>query len=144
MKIELFKDAVAIIRGIPEERFDLETWQTRRMASRLVDTGFQKISHISCNTIACAAGWLSLHPTIQARGMQVNPSSGCPMFQGHWGYSAYAKLFGITEDESEALFQQRPAAFGPGPRINDRDVWVNRALELLAKHEAKRERRQTS
>lgn len=140
MKIELFKDAVAIIRGIPEERFDLETWQTRMAPGGWPrDTGIQKINHISCNTIACAAGWLSLHPDIQARGMQVNRASGCPMFQGHWGYAAYAKFFGITEDESEALFKQRQ---GPtGPAISDRDLWVSRALELLAKHEAKRERR---
>lgn len=145
MKIELFKDAVAIIRGIPEERFDLNDWQARKAPSkypglRIEGMPVQYPTQISCGTIACAAGWLALHPKMQALGIEVSGSSGSPMWGSLWGSDAFAKLFNITEDEAVKLFSTRQADLWE-EGISDRDVWIARALKLLAKYEAKRERR---
>jgi hypothetical protein len=49
-KIELLKEAYAIIDGIPEQAFDLE--------KIITDGG----TSVGCGTVACAAGWLSIHP----------------------------------------------------------------------------------
>jgi hypothetical protein len=145
MKIELFKDAIAIIRGIPEDRLNLEDWQSRKASSlyqglRLLGHPVRQPGDIDCQTIACAAGWLALHPKMQKLGIEVSPSSGSPVFHSEWGGAAFAKLFNITEEEGVCLFSSRHLEEQEN-KISDRDTWVARALTLLAKYEAKREHR---
>lgn len=123
MKTELLKDAVAIIRGIPADRLDLNDWQQHNDDAAIL------VEQISCGTIACAAGWLALHPDMRARGMGISYISGAPLFEGKVGYPALAHFFGINEDEAQILFGPRDQA--SSRRKSDREVWVERALELL-------------
>lgn len=53
---EVVAEAHEIIDGIPEKAIRLSLWLTKRGQS------------LDCGTIACGAGWLSMHPKFMARG----------------------------------------------------------------------------
>jgi hypothetical protein len=139
MNVELFKDAIAIIAGIPYKQVSLRNWQKdmHPFRSRTV----HQTHRIDCGTVCCAAGWLALHPDMRKLGLR-NGALGEPVLKrkGHLydleDYDALAELFGIDYKEAMALFgpgiseQERPN------NENDKVVWLNRARKLLAKYEA--------
>ena len=142
MNVELFKDAIAIIAGIPDERLSLGEWQCDDMLGFKV---VRKPKKIKCHTIACAGGWLALHPTMREHGLRPSPVDGAPILKDGGLYQdpfeALATLFDISEKEATKLFTYRD---WDGSERTDRQVWLKRAYKLLAKYEAKRERQQTS
>jgi len=120
---ELLKDAYAIIEGIPEGNFHLDTWRTR-------DEG------ASCGTIACAGGWLTLHPKFRELGLGVdsydfpNRFNNFPTFNGETHNKALARFFGITESDADDLFRQRTRYEREG---TDKELFLRRLRSFLAK-----------
>lgn len=128
---ELLKDAYEIISGIPDDNLALNRWRTKDQGS-------------SCGTIACAAGWLTLHPKFQALGLGVKHTewdSGMgpwPSFQGKDRIDALAKLFRLDFDDAYGLFCERwktpTLALGLPENGSDKQVFLARVRKFLSKH----------
>ncbi|MPQ56376.1 hypothetical protein [Duganella sp. FT27W] len=92
---ELLKDAYAIIYGIPAEVIDLDSIIKSRGDS------------LSCGTVACAFGWLGMHPKFKNL---MNPTAGnFPDWviggKLHIGHDeAAAALFQIAPEDGFNLF----------------------------------------
>lgn len=124
---EKLRDAYAIIDGIPSENFNLDS----------VLEKYNK-NHLRCKTIACAAGWLSIHPTFAA---ELKPAYEKPFVKWtlrsgtstQWYVLAMAQLFDISHADAVKLFQ--PATyfeereFG---RNNHKEIWKHRVRTFLA------------
>jgi hypothetical protein len=127
----LLRDAYAIIDGIPDAAFDLD--------EVVADLG----RRLDCGTIACAAGWLSLHPTFAKRlRPRYVPHSGKG---GHFtwkvpgGYrgetnhygAAMAHLFNLSDTVARELFYARhpdePVSLYP----TDKALWQYRVRTFL-------------
>jgi hypothetical protein len=107
--------AYAIIDGIPETRIDLDTWRR--------DSG-----KITCGTIACAAGWLALHPDMQAMGLSALLNGG-PAYQGLEGFGALAQFFGIDTATAGHLFSYMGSYYDP-PTCRGSFPWSDKAIWL--------------
>lgn len=104
MNFELLKDAAAIIDGIPVKAFNLE-----QICKSKGET-------LSCGTVACAAGWLSLHPTFAKKIKPLVKTDAFGNTEIVWnlrdGYStcfygdAMSELFNIPHDDAKTLFGQ--------------------------------------
>jgi hypothetical protein len=129
-KYSLLRDAYAVIDGIPEAQFNLESIIRRR-------SGINE-----CRTIACAAGWLSIHPTFgpllkaEVDGSLVNWRTE----RGPTGHfvTALSEPLGLTPDETRRLFGMReyyePVEEGrvPGAYLSDKELWKARVRNFLA------------
>ncbi|KVH64446.1 hypothetical protein WS89_03960 [Burkholderia sp. MSMB1072] len=113
---ELLKDAYEIIDGIPPRNFNLDTWRKH-------DDG------ATCGTIACAAGWLTLHPKFQNLGLKVSNESS-PVFNDKESMSALADLFRIDWDNAFQLFREK--------RVSElgthKQVFLRRLRAFLKEH----------
>ncbi|MEZ2310824.1 hypothetical protein AB6809_29690 [Paraburkholderia sp. RCC_158] len=128
---ELLKDAYAIIDGIPDDNLALNRWRTKDQGS-------------SCGTIACAAGWLTLHPKFQELGLGVkrtecDQSMGpWPSFAGQTRIDALAVLFRLEFEDAYGLFGERwntPARdLGLREQATDKEIFLARVLKFLSKH----------
>lgn len=150
MKVELLKDAIAIIDGIPDDRLRLSRWQVQH--SKVFDSELSlyhykyisKARQIRCNTIACAGGWLCLHPDMQQRGLSINTHGGgyfeaFPKYKKKVGFEALGCFFGIDTGEAEELFGMRTSDEMDDEatrKLTDRQLWLHRAKLLLAKHKS--------
>jgi hypothetical protein len=132
MNIELLKDACAIIGGIPEEVFELGSILREHKS----DAG--------CSTIACAAGWLSLHPTFAAElkpkvvvadgGLRVEwfDPNGHPFRDFGTAMSAlfdlsYWQAWDLFATRGESLLDEELET----PDITDKQLWLARAHKVL-------------
>lgn len=108
MNLELIKDAYAIIDGIPKENFDLNDW----VYDHKSDTA---CSISGCGTVACAGGWLSLHPKFRKLGLKYQWTRGQGrgnnyremVYKGDNSGGAFGvlgKVFGLDYNEAETLF----------------------------------------
>lgn len=129
MECELLKRAAEIIQEIPTEQLDLRYW-TDGAPSVIEET-------LDCGTICCAAGWLSLHPEMQALGLTLakgDYGTIAPMLAPHGaeGFSALSILFDISYDEASALFG--PPIFSETNRYGEdhKAAWRSRVELLLA------------
>lgn len=105
MKIDLLKDAYEIIDGIPTQHFNLNRWVHEDGAS---------CSTNGCGTIACAGGWLALHPKFNELGLRMKWNRGNGrgyntqvVTYGSGSVSAFealAKVFNIAEQDARKLF----------------------------------------
>lgn len=126
----LLRDAYAIIDGIPDNRIDLAQW---RKVGR---------SPHSCGTIACAAGWLSMHPDMKDRGL-LSGSGGMPKFRNESGYFSYcyealAIMFGIDRRSASDIFCTRFMGGRLDPenagQLSDKELWKARVRNFLKKN----------
>lgn len=127
MNIELLREAYAIIDGIPDNRFNLRDF------AKNVDA--KPISPSRCGTVACAAGWLAMHPTFKAMGLGLSadgelkyPGFSCAA----WSY-ILGKIFDCGYDEALHLFRPRTYAELDSPKT-DKQVWQARVRKYLKKH----------
>jgi hypothetical protein len=99
-KYALLREAYAIVGGIPEHAFWMNSILERKGVS------------LSCGTVACALGWLGMHPKFQAKtGLATVSrtslnSGGSTTFKNKpmWYDVAAADVFGITMNEAAQLF----------------------------------------
>lgn len=144
MNLELLKDAYAIIDGIPDKFFNLNTWVED--ACELGGGG--------CGTIACAGGWLAMHPKFNELGLKFKWTRG----QGRGNNERYmtykgfpeapgaednhevlARVFGITRHQSHNLFSGVGGSAydrGAGRSVfvyskSHKDVFKNRVIKFL-------------
>ncbi len=133
MNLELLKDAYAIIEGMPDERIDLDFWQDNKDVGKLMLRGaISRAKQIDCGTIACAAGWLSLHPDMNARGLV--SEFGVPEFRGDWQYEGLAKFFDISLTDAGNLFKSRSSfekRYVVTKKMTDRQLWLWRVRRLI-------------
>ena len=126
---ELLKQAYAIIDGIPDQAFNLHS---------IILKGGQK-NQLECGTIACAVGWLSLHPTILkddkikfvTKGTyKLLWKSKIHNFGRYVGYThAMEHLFNISHNNAFQLFKTRD--IGEGKGLTDKQVWQKRVKDYL-------------
>lgn len=133
MNIERLKQAIAIIEAIPDEKVNLRTWQRQK---NIYDATVTKMEDVSCGTLACAAGWLVLHPDMQAQGLKVG-LSGNPVYNNGRrqliNFYALATFFDIRDVEADSLFQSRNSSEmrGGNEDLTDKQIWLQRANRLL-------------
>lgn len=124
----LLRRAYAVIDGIPADRFNLSSFAN-------------SLNVHDCGTIACAAGWLGMHPEFQALGLGLEISaSGRVDIIGHaaefWDRTL-SRVFGISVDQASGIFGARwmASSFDPVNEADftDKELWqarVRRFLEL--------------
>jgi hypothetical protein len=139
MNIELFKDAIAIADGIPDNRVNLDFFQQPERVqvegkSFSTERWISKPEDITCGTLACMAGWLCLHPDMRKHGLRAS-SEGVPALNGCFEYLAMARFFGISRTEAYDLFTWKR----DNEKGTDKQVWLKRAMKLLAKYQTQAE-----
>jgi hypothetical protein len=138
MKIELFKDAIAIIDGIPSERVCLRFWQDDVRASIGDKEQFfiSKPKHIVETLRCCPGAWLALHPKMRDLGLRTKrKAEGEPQFACLSGMDALAAFFDIKAHEAENLFH--PDREPTANNATDKVIWLCRALTLLSRYQEK-------
>jgi hypothetical protein len=122
---ELLKDAYAIIDGIPDKVFHLAAWVTRKGKA------------LDCGTVACAGGWLSMHPQFNDMGLKLN-AERFPVLRGLQAIGALAALFNLEYSDALDLFGMRPICGGPrrydppnADRLSDKELWKARVRNFL-------------
>lgn len=123
---DLLKDAYAVIDGIPYQNIELEDFYT---------LNFKKGP--SCNTIACAGGWLSFRPEFQKLGLAPSKDKPYPEFKGDFALLALTKFFRITLDETYNLFSSRCIGnfkydYFQTNSMNDKQLFLHRVRCFLA------------
>ena len=127
--------AYEIIGGIPADRFNLRT--VRR---NVIDSA-QKSNPHHCGTIACAMGWLGMHPEFpELESAILFEDPGC-YTQGFsvdgqlMGFvEAAAKIFDISSRQAESVFGTRRRA--PKGKT-DQEVFLERLRKLLVQEGSK-------
>ncbi|MEX3914841.1 hypothetical protein AB4Y43_01150 [Paraburkholderia sp. BR10872] len=82
MHVERLQRMVTMLRGLPEEKFDITNWD--------------------CGTAACAVGHACLNPIFNEQGLWL--SDGMPAFQGDESWWAVERFFEIDSVQSGHLF----------------------------------------
>ncbi len=100
MHIERIKEAVRWLKQVHAEArpFDYSNWGS---------------TEHPCGTIACAGGWLTLNPALQAQGLGhckqiISKSNLIPTYAGKRGIGAIAEFFEITVPEAMHIFIDAP------------------------------------
>ena len=114
---ELLKEAYAIIDGIPADRFNLSQFSNEHNNPH------------DCNTIACAAGWLGMHPKFKALGMATD-KKGCLTGTGWYWQAVIGRVFDISDSQANYLFGARPNLI-VNMNLTDKEVWLRRVREFL-------------
>lgn len=129
---ELLKDAYAIIDGIPAKQFDLKWFSSGK-----------GVTPNDCGTIACAGGWLTLHPAMRALGLRNSTDEStsdstlayghyrlAPRFNDEDGFEALAEFFSIPCDAVRDLFGVRNGIEFESS-CNDKELWLYRVRKYL-------------
>lgn len=126
MNRERLEQAYAIIDGIPDEAFNLNSWTQEEGES------------LACGTICCAAGWLARHPDNIAAGFKMKRSKmfgngATPSFSGTFGYEAVGKFFGLSSSQAFSLFGTR---YLPPHKaeLSDKQLWLLRIRNFLERN----------
>jgi hypothetical protein len=126
---ELLRDAFAIIDGIPKKAFDLDSWVSK-------DAGK------SCGTIACAGGWLAMHPTMNKAGL-LPDWGGTPMTANHerYGFGALQQVFSLYGSREVDMFEAHGFGYKDHElteeqleRFPDKKLWKRRVLRLFQEY----------
>lgn len=122
-----------ILAEIPDEKLDLECIANKTFHS--------------CETIACGAGWLALHPRYQARGFALYDGGAvgiCLYEEGrrtqYWPPAEYgmamSEMLGLPSEHMETLFSVR--GFAPLEPlceiVTDKQVLLRRIDNYVAEH----------
>lgn len=129
MKLELFLEAYAILDGIPDHNIALDSFVDLTTSS---PTGVA-----TCGTIACGAGFLCLHPVMQAQGLFLD--RGVPRLERNGviatDYWALALFFDISHVESCNLFYPRDTKYVYDPSypnsLTDKQLLLSRMRNFL-------------
>lgn len=148
MKRKLLLRAAEVLAQIPEKRFDLDRWVRGTAEACLLDD--KKVNkEAKCGTVACAGGWLGLTKEFNNLGLRFEKQGTYPWQHVELSYTkkdyhttnpftALEKLFGLTEDQAEALFQGSQdgeyddAIYAKhGEDISDRELFQYRVKKVI-------------
>lgn len=119
---ELLKDAYSIIDGIPADLINLDKIYTN-LGERP-----------DCGTIACAAGFLALHPQFQALGLMPYMEDGI-QFEGAFGWYAkvMAELFSLSCVDAIQIFSPRGSStYDVGmSALPHKELFLHRVTQFL-------------
>lgn len=126
MKLELFKEACAILDDIPAEHWNLDV--------------------VRCGPVGCAMGWLGLHPRFRDLGLRTTKYHTLNLSGDGGNYLEVAMIvFDISEDQALSLFGPRHLSkydsemaiskYDPVmPQANDKVRYQSRVEAFLAEH----------
>ena len=136
---ELLRVAAAIIDGIPSRVFDLDMIADQDGVS--MDNA-EPLKAKRCGTVACAMGWISMHPTFNALGLEVTALSA---YNGrvlmHGLLMSYARaaerLFEISQDDADNLFISHGESDYDDRRSTStsKELFKSRVRQFLAEHD---------
>jgi hypothetical protein len=140
MNHERLKLAIDIIRDIPANQLRLSLWQAPIVGEDDVHRVATRLEQTHCGTIACAGGWLALHPQMGKLGLSAGSYYGEPVVRDEKSrglvscYYALAQFFDIRLGEAQALFYPRSAQEmtngSPENAMTDKELWLHR-MELF-------------
>jgi hypothetical protein len=134
---ELLRDAFAIIDGIPNKAFKLDSWRENGDGP-------------ACGTIACAGGWLAMHPTMNQAGLRADaegtpvttatkPFSDWPL---RWGFGALQEVFGLHGSGEVNLFEAHGFGYKDSElsdeqveKLSGKRLWKRRVLRLFQEYD---------
>lgn len=125
MKIKLLRQAYAIIDGIPDNRINLD----------VICRGPEKGNAGHCGTIACAAGWLAMHPKFIKRGMYIDEDGQLDLKDGlHWydWDDILSIVFDCSVSTANKLFG--PTWYDEDTGKTEKQIWQKRVRKYLKKH----------
>lgn len=126
------REMAAVIDGIPPERFNLNVIATAGSPN-------DPVAASGCGTIACALGWIALHPAARARGVR---AKGSHHLQLHGKlaplHEVATHLFGLGYEDGKGLFRSAGGSLiGKFPNPNGaehKDIFRKRVTAFLARH----------
>ncbi len=99
----------ALLRTLPRKRFNYGEW---------VGEDWRGAPDLSCGTTACALGWATTIPSLRKAGLYLD-QYGDPRLKGTRAanytppaFDAAMKLFGISLDDAEFLFEPQDTPSG--------------------------------
>lgn len=144
IQFEKLKQAYAVIDGIPEKNFDLDAWYTE------TDSKPGKKIKPTCGTIACAAGWLAIHPEFMSKDYRSEAtenrywSAGVIRSRSNaWvgGIDYVERTFGLTWEDADALFcpagdsrYESDLTIDQLDKMSHKTVWQRRIKKFLKEH----------
>jgi len=108
----------------PFTAFNMDIWSTNRKRNPEAVNGF-------CRSAACALGSAALHPHFMAQGLELREY--WPYYEGKDGYNAGAAFFGLTDYESEQLFNPTMYPGGGDRKVKRKEV-IKRIDRMIAKY----------
>lgn len=134
MNIELLREAYAVIDGIPDNRFNLNEIASNT-CNDAISYQLGTVAH-NCGTVACAAGWLGMHPKFRALGLNTT-RNGYIKWNGSMSFSeVLAHVFECSTAEALALFEERTEkeCEGKYSEMSHKRIWQARVRKYLKKH----------
>jgi hypothetical protein len=129
VNFELLKEAYAIIDGIPKRRFNLN----RLAVPKQIDGNHHRAGQplrAECGSIACAIGWLAMHPTFNAMGLWINQRGvlflGTEAVKYDW---AARYIFGLDRYDAVEIFTNAEYERG-----DHKSIWQARVRSFLEQH----------
>lgn len=124
---ELFKDAYAIIDGIPENAIAFGPLLTAR--GEALDRG----------TICSPAGWLAQHPAFNALGVTLSDDGEHLLLDGEpqEGMSTaeiMARVFAMPSPDADRLFGEQGSYALENEGLSDKRLWQHEARQFLKEH----------
>lgn len=104
MNVVFLEKLIKILEKIPNEKFDINTWQMRS---------------VGCNTVCCAAGWAALDPEFIDAGFKMSEDyfgSVMPSYKGMLPYESLQEFFGLGPDQVWWIFYRHSYKNSPNPK----------------------------
>jgi hypothetical protein len=103
-RLERLQHAISVMERVAADekhRFNILRWQDQpSYGMRPVVTEERALS---CGTVCCFGGWLSLDAQAKSNGLAVDTYDGRPLFGGERGSAAIAAYLGIAAGEGQYL-----------------------------------------
>ena len=132
INFDLLRKAAAIIEGIPNRNFNLNTVMSNH--------GSRKPEENFCGSIGCVIGWLAMHPEFKELGLELKEyddrcSPGVTYKGDPVDYRRAASLvFGVSDTNARELFCGHGGSYFDPPRafqISSKTIFRNRMVRFL-------------
>jgi hypothetical protein len=131
VNFELLKEAYAIIDGIPKRRFDLDRLAVPKRPGKHSD---EQPLRAECGSVACAMGWLAMHPLFRAMGLWVSRRGVLYLNSVEVDYDyAAARVFNLDRRDAANLFCQA-TVFEEEEFGDHKSIWQTRVRLFLEQH----------
>lgn len=121
--------------NIPEEKFDLNHWRTRKIKQGQPNDAAWTVTcydlQYECGTTGCMLGWAATIEEFRARGLQYDLTLGEIRFMDSIGTTAGAEFFNIPKYVAIQLFMPWFYNYGFIKKNQSKRITKNDALERL-------------